>query len=199
MPSEENSFVGIFPKLPVISDNGLVIEPKEENMGCDILIKNVRNYNIQTDWIYTLAGSSAQEEKVIEIRGGDIKIYEDGMTPITKFGPDGIKKVIYNPPATVVMWADGTKTVVKCSEDDAYDKLTGFLLCVMKKFCGGSRFNDIIRKWVWETDENKNVQDNTYFNRISRMCKEYIENVISSTIWDSVSNSFVKAEKKTKE
>ena len=44
-----------------------------------------------------------------------------------------IKKVIYNPPATVIIWSDDTKTVVKCQEDDIYNKETGFLLCVMKK------------------------------------------------------------------
>ena len=34
--------------------------------------------------------------------------------------PD-IKKVIYNNPATIICWEDGTKTVVKCSEGDTYD------------------------------------------------------------------------------
>ena len=32
-----------------------------------------------------------------------------------------IKNVIFNPPATVVYWSDGTKTVVKCSVNDKFD------------------------------------------------------------------------------
>lgn len=60
---------------------------------------------------------------------------------------DYIKKVIYNPPATIVLWDDGEKTVVKCHGEDEYDPLKGFLLCVMKKLCGNNgAYNDVIRK-----------------------------------------------------
>lgn len=47
-----------------------------------------------------------------------------------------IRKVIYNAPATIILWEDGSKTVVKCSEDDIYDPMTGFLLCCLKYFLG---------------------------------------------------------------
>ena len=45
-------------------------------------------------------------------------------------------KVIYNPPATIVIWTMGGKTVVKCCEDDIYDPMTGFLLCCLKHYIG---------------------------------------------------------------
>ena len=45
-------------------------------------------------------------------------------------------KVIYNPPATIVIWPMGDKTVVKCCEDDIYDPMTGFLLCCLKHYLG---------------------------------------------------------------
>ena len=35
-----------------------------------------------------------------------------------------IKNVIFNPPATIVFWSDGTKTAVKCSEKDIFDLTT---------------------------------------------------------------------------
>ena len=54
--------------------------------------------------------------------------------------PD-IEKVIFNGPATVVMWSDGTKTVVKCQEGDEYSKQTGLLMCVFKKAFGAK--NDL--------------------------------------------------------
>ena len=44
-----------------------------------------------------------------------------------------ITKVIFNDPATIVFWSDGTKTVVKCSEDDEYDMETGLAMAVCKK------------------------------------------------------------------
>lgn len=55
-------------------------------------------------------------------------------------------KVIYNPPATIAIWADGSKTVVKCDKDDVYDPKYGLALCYMKKALGSSRaFNDALR------------------------------------------------------
>lgn len=62
-----------------------------------------------------------------------------------------IEKVIFNDPATIVFWADGTKTVVKCGEDDIYDYQTGLLMCIAKKAFGNKgKFNDILREWLPE-------------------------------------------------
>lgn len=49
--------------------------------------------------------------------------------------PD-VEKVIYNPPATIVLWADKTKTVVKCNEDDIYSRNAGFAMACLKKALG---------------------------------------------------------------
>lgn len=48
----------------------------------------------------------------------------------------GIKKVIFNPPATIVFWNDSGKTVVKCSEDDIFDPLAGIAFALMRKVYG---------------------------------------------------------------
>lgn len=45
-------------------------------------------------------------------------------------------KIIFNGPATIVMWTDGTKTVVKQSNLDDYDYEKGFAMCVVKKVFG---------------------------------------------------------------
>ena len=59
-----------------------------------------------------------------------------------------IERVIFHNPATIIFWSDGMKTVVKCSKDDKYDRLTGFLLCVMKKAYGNKgRYNNVIREF----------------------------------------------------
>ena len=55
--------------------------------------------------------------------------------------PHSIEKIIYRDPATIVLWSDGTKTVVKCQEGDTYDKEKGFLLCFVKKVLGNSSRN----------------------------------------------------------
>lgn len=43
------------------------------------------------------------------------------------------EKVIFNDPATIVIWKDGTKTVVKCMEGDIYNPEVGLAMCVCKK------------------------------------------------------------------
>lgn len=59
-----------------------------------------------------------------------------------------IKNVIFNEPATIVLWGDGTKTVVKAENED-FDPEKGLAMAIAKKVYGnkGSYFNQI-RKWV---------------------------------------------------
>lgn len=56
------------------------------------------------------------------------------------------RRVIYNGPATIVLWADGTKTVVKCDPEDEQNQMLGLALCYMKKALGNSsrKFNDAL-------------------------------------------------------
>ena len=61
----------------------------------------------------------------------------------------GIKKVIFNPPATIVLWEDGTKTVVKAQNDDEFDSEKGLAMAISKKALGnkGNYCNEI-KKWT---------------------------------------------------
>lgn len=64
-----------------------------------------------------------------------------------------IKDVIFNDPATIVLWADGTKTVVKCQEGDLYSEEVGLALCFAKKALGNkSNFNNVFHKWIPEEE-----------------------------------------------
>lgn len=58
------------------------------------------------------------------------------------------KKIIFSPPATIVIWYDDEKTVVKCSENDTFDFEKGLALCFMKRALGNKsgRFNKILKK-----------------------------------------------------
>lgn len=58
-----------------------------------------------------------------------------------------IENVIFNGPATIVFWADGTKTVVKCQEDDAFDPNTGLAHAISKKALGNS-YKKEFKKWT---------------------------------------------------
>lgn len=60
-----------------------------------------------------------------------------------------IKQVIFNGPATVVVWSDDVKTVVKCQEGDIFDREKGLAMAICKRLYGNeSNFNNLIKKWT---------------------------------------------------
>lgn len=73
-----------------------------------------------------------------------------------------IKNVIFNGPATIVMWVDGSKTVVKC-ENEAFDPEKGLAMAISKKFFGNNgSYYDQFKKWIpenYNTDFNKACQN----------------------------------------
>jgi len=67
-------------------------------------------------------------------------------------GTAGIKKVIFNDPATIVFWEDGTKTVVKCGENDIFDPEKGLAMAIVKKTLGNEgNYYNAIKKWLSES------------------------------------------------
>lgn len=79
---------------------------------------------------------------------GDIECLLNGADTTSK---PRIQKVIFNNPATIILWTDGTKTVVKCQPGDIYDKEKGFAMAYLKKLLGNDNtFNKEINKWVDE-------------------------------------------------
>lgn len=64
------------------------------------------------------------------------------------------KNVIFNDPATIIMWADGTKTVVKCQEGDVYDPEKGMAMAICKKALGNQgNYCEVFKKWLPEEEE----------------------------------------------
>lgn len=60
-----------------------------------------------------------------------------------------IKKVIFNDPATIIKWTDGTKTVVKCNDGDRYDPEKGMALAIAKKALGNQgNYYEVFKKWL---------------------------------------------------
>lgn len=58
--------------------------------------------------------------------------------------PSGLmERVIFNPPATIVYWADGTETVVKC-ENEPFDAEKGIAMAVAKKMLTSKDYNRLL-------------------------------------------------------
>lgn len=70
-----------------------------------------------------------------------------------------IKNVIFNPPATIVFWTDGSKTVVKCNAKEEFDPEKGMAMAIAKRCANNSDdFYKEIKKWV-EKSGYKQVDD----------------------------------------
>lgn len=68
-----------------------------------------------------------------------------------------IEKVIFNNPATIVLWKDGTKTVVK-TQGEKFDPEKGLAMAISKKALGNQgNYYEIFKKWVREEEEEEEV------------------------------------------
>lgn len=83
-----------------------------------------------------------------------------------------IDKVLFNPPATIVFWLDGTKTVVKCKEGEEFSEWAGIALCLAKKLYGPN-FHKIFKAHC--SDPEKTVNDMTD-EEITEAAREGIKN-----------------------
>ena len=90
---------------------------------------------------------------LIADRGGNLSIRYGGLNAGKKSASAAntaaIKDVIFAPPATIVYWSDGSKTVVKCSEKDVFDPEKGLAMAIAKR-CGGNKgsYYKEIQSWV---------------------------------------------------
>lgn len=66
-----------------------------------------------------------------------------------------IKQVIYNNPATIVFWSDGTKTTSKCDYRDSYNPEMGLILAVMKRLVDGNYVAKLLHDWAPEEGQKQ--------------------------------------------
>ena len=91
----------------------------------------------------------------------------------------GIKDVIFNEPATIILWADGTKTVVKCQEGEGYDPEKGMAMAISKKALGNKgNYCEVFKKWLPEEEEvnDGRVSSNDLrkaFDEFAKVAKEH--------------------------
>lgn len=96
-----------------------------------------------------------------------------------------IKDVIHNPPATIVFWGDGSKTVVKCQDGEEYDPEKGLTMAFFKRMHDNKgHYFEEIKKWNNKyamsqfKDEVHTMKDERVANSVERgISKESSNNV----------------------
>lgn len=136
-----------------------------------MLGKAAASYRIPCDGINEYYDTSYIEYMIIKKIRDDFDIKEELQymtTPInserykaimnTRYGicnnkPE-IKNVIFSGPCTIVLWSDGDKTIVRCREDDTFDKEKGLAMAISKKMLGTnsskSSYYDVFKKFIQE-------------------------------------------------
>lgn len=67
-----------------------------------------------------------------------------------------IKDVIFNDPATIVFWSDGSKTVVKTQNGEEFDPEKGLAMAIAKHSLGNNgSYYDIFVNWLSKKEEPK--------------------------------------------
>lgn len=70
------------------------------------------------------------------------------------------KKVIFNGPATIVLWKDNTKTIVKRREGEEDDREKAIMYCILKKLCGKKAAMDrYLKQFFKEVESNEEKAD----------------------------------------
>lgn len=81
----------------------------------------------------------AYDETARPVTGECVRLDASGITlgnfqlDMLPHGRELPERVMFNPPATIAFWKDGTKTVAKCSKGDEFSEYVGLLVCIAKR------------------------------------------------------------------
>lgn len=164
-----------YPSIRFIASMDTKADPETEKAREEFFkraaLRNILNMNT----VYGVTGASSDKSKS----------KNDISKPKMTHGCPGIKKVIFNDPATIVLWDDGTKTVVKCSEGDTYSEWSGLAFCICKKLMG-DEFHKVFKHWCDRDDIRKPIYDvrhtdpGCHSESVSHYGKDEITNMLES-------------------
>ena len=172
------------------------------NFDCTLIMKNGTKIPATIDYIETTVDTFPKFEghvtgtakvsyrSLYDIRNDaevPIDIYRNILNSTYGIGslriPE-IKNVIFNDPATIVFWEDGTKTVVKCQDGDEFDPEKGLAMAIAKKAYGNKgNYCNKMKKWLPKeepVDANRSIfvpKEFTFTADIDKLSKSFKKGV----------------------
>lgn len=149
----------------------LVNVAKEKYFGCGYMLR---------------CPSVSLDKYIVDLANGGSDTDADGERP-SAYIP-GIKNVHFNDPMTIVLWEDGTKTIVKCQDGDVYSEELGLAMCIAKKALGNKgNFNEVFKKWLpvesaYPSVQTAPVTDRPMSQAFKRFLIESIEDVLNNSL-----------------
>ena len=107
-----------------------------KELAADYGYNNARAIQVALNSIYGVGGISAK------------RYIRDGIDSMLDSIVDRIKDVIFSGPCTIIIWDDGTKTMVRKKADEDDDRELAILHCIMLYLAGNRRqhYKKIISK-----------------------------------------------------
>lgn len=154
-PKEENKMGN---RLKKIGDE-LRYFAEEKRLNCDLYYSYENNYLNMRFWeggvtrTYRVYGDGCDPVKEITRIVASLTSAFKLKSSTVHGDLPAIKDIIFNDPATIVFWTDGTKTVVK-AQDEAYDPEKGMAMAIAKKALGNQgNYCNVFKKWLPEEEE----------------------------------------------
>lgn len=115
----------------IIPETGKKLKALIESLDPDELAYSDYNISVNVD-------NNAVERAIymMSARGSGKTRYISELLKNSWSFNDKIKDVIFNDPATIVFWTDGSKTVVKCQKGETFDPEKGLAMAISKKVLG---------------------------------------------------------------
>ncbi|WP_407450043.1 hypothetical protein [Fibrobacter sp.] len=120
---------------------------------------------MQNNDVLVKVGNKYYRPSICELKQGLPSLYpdlnidvhlspSDEVTVKEQTNPFAIKDVIFNDPATIVLWKDGTKTVVKIQNGEEFDPEKGLAMAIAKKALGNKgNYFDVFKEYNEKYEE----------------------------------------------
>lgn len=170
---------------------GVMIEGKNNRYSkdgaywfCECDIKSVTHNKVACSAYPKINGYMDTDEAITKYILNDIDITNELYAQFTlnhkewekkcimsKLNVATIKSVIFNDPATIVFWLDGTKTVVK-AENEKYDPEKGLAMAIAKRALGNEgNYYNVFRKWLPKEEEEKTEKTKSASSVLCNSCR----------------------------
>lgn len=94
-----------------------------------------------------------------------------------------ITNVEFNPPLTVVIWSDKTKTFVRAQDDEPFDPEKGLAMAIAKKFLGNNGgYFDEFKKWLKKNEERTKKKEHKALKKSEPIGKVIAKNVTDQAV-----------------
>lgn len=119
---------------------------KEESQNKISDVQDILDYNVAT--VYDAVREASEREAMDRIKYEKMALLKEETTMNCDIRSN-IKDVIFSDRVTIILWKDGTKTMVRVGKREPYDPEKGFAMAVCKKMFGNEgNYYEVFKKYV---------------------------------------------------